>query len=294
MHIDTPCHRHAPVASPRTGQARPHTAPPAGTSSRGRRAVALLVVAAALVGGLGCTDPGSAGGSSTPEPSAADTTAADTTAADPAGVATTAPAPLPSPGPLPVALPVPPPAGEPGADYLGRVIDLLVVAPEADEESYERELFGSGWIDADGDRCDTRAEVLIEESISLAQVDAFGCGIVEGDWVSVYDGVETTNPGDLDIDHVVALGEAWRSGASRWDEATRLAFANDLDHPDALIAVSASSNRSKGDRDPAEWQPPSEESWCRYVGTWVEVKARWALTADQAEVDVLRDMAAAC
>ena len=242
-----------------------------GTTSRGRRAASALALAAVLGAGVGCTDPSAAGGSSTPAPDAPATTAVD-----------------------PASLPRPVPTIEPGAAGVGPLIDMVAVAPEADADSYERELFGSGWIDADGDGCDTRAEVLIEESTSMAQVDAFGFGVVTGDWVSVYDGVETTNPGDLDIDHVVALGEAWRSGASRWDEATRLAFANDLEYPEALIAVSASSNRSKGDRDPADWQPPSEASWCGYVRTWASAKVRWALTADQAEVDALRDMASSC
>ncbi len=279
MHIDTPGLGHA-RATPASGPDAIGAAPPGrhgshprhiGSTSPGRRAVALLALAAALVTGVGCTDPSVAGQSSTPDPATADTVMVD-----------------------PASLPRPVPTIDAGTAGLGQLIDLLVVAPEADEDIYERELFGSGWIDADGDRCDTRAEVLIEESMSLAQVDAFGCGVVEGDWISVYDGVETTNPGDLDIDHVVALGEAWRSGASRWDEATRLAFANDLDHRDALIAVSASSNRSKGDRDPAEWKPPSEESWCGYVYVWTSVKVRWALTADQAEVDALRSMAEPC
>lgn len=278
MHIDTPGLGHTPA----TRAACPHGSRVAccgragtrlrvGTTSRGRRAASALALAAVLGAGVGCTDPSSAGGSSTPAPDAAATTAVD-----------------------PASLPRPVPTIDPGAAGVGPLIDMVVVAPEADADSYERELFGSGWIDADGDGCDTRAEVLIEESTSMAQVDAFGCGVVTGDWVSIYDGVETTNPGDLDIDHVVALGEAWRSGASRWDEATRLAFANDLEYPEALIAVSASSNRSKGDRDPADWRPPSEASWCGYVRTWASAKVRWALTADQAEVDALRDMASSC
>lgn len=174
------------------------------------------------------------------------------------------------------------------------VVDDLVVAPEAHDETYDRDLFGSGWIDADGDGCDTREEVLIAESVSPAQVDPYGCHVVTGDWVSLYDGEETTDPSDFDIDHVVALGEAWRSGASSWTPEQREAFANHLDDPAALIAVTASTNRSKGDRDPASWQPPNRDAWCEFATAWTTVKVEWGLTADQAEVDALRNMLAGC
>ncbi len=170
----------------------------------------------------------------------------------------------------------------------------LVIAPESQDETYDRELFGSGWIDADGDGCDTREEVLIAESVTPAQVDPYGCQVIAGDWVSAYDGEETADPSDFDIDHVVALGEAWRSGASAWTPEQRLAFANELDDPEALIAVTASTNRSKGDRDPASWQPPNRDAWCGFATAWTTVKVQWGLTADQAEVDALRNMLVDC
>jgi hypothetical protein len=115
-----------------------------------------------------------------------------------------------------------------------------------------------------------------------------------GDWFSVYDGVTVEDPSELDIDHVVALGEAWDSGAAGWDAARREAFANDLDHPAALIAVTASSNRSKSDDDPAEWKPPRREAWCQFARDWTSTKIAWDLTADQAEVDGLRSMLTGC
>ena len=174
------------------------------------------------------------------------------------------------------------------------VVDDLVIAPESQDETYDRGLFGSGWIDADGDGCDTREEVLIVESITPAQVDPYGCQVIAGDWVSAYDGDETADPSDFDIDHVVALGEAWRSGASAWTPERRLAFANHLDDPAALIAVTASTNRSKGDRDPASWQPPNRDAWCGFATAWTTVKVQWGLTADQAEVNALRNMLVGC
>ena len=78
------------------------------------------------------------------------------------------------------------------------------------------------------------------------------------------------------------------------DLARRQAFANDLDDPGALIAVTAATNRSKSDRDPASWQPPNEEAWCEFAAAWVTTKARWGLTADNAEVAALRNMLTGC
>lgn len=146
---------------------------------------------------------------------------------------------------------------------------------------YSRDLFAV-WSDLDTDGCDTRDEVLIEESLSPAQVDPFGCKVVAGDWASSYDNVATTDPSDFDIDHVVPLKEAWDSGAWAWTPERRVAFANDLTDPRTLIAVSASSNRSKGDADPSNWLP-TDSDVCRYVGDWLAIKARWGLSMDESE-----------
>jgi hypothetical protein len=182
----------------------------------------------------------------------------------------------------------PPAAGDPTAVLAG-----LRVAPEGARTGYDRDLF-KHWTDADGDRCNTREEVLIAESRSTAQVDPYGCTVVAGDWISLYDGLTFTEPGELDIDHVVALAEAWDSGASGWDATRRERYANDLDHPQALRAVSASSNRSKSDLDPGQWKPTRESAWCEYARDWVTVKKAWDLSADQNEVDDLRVMLRTC
>ena len=137
----------------------------------------------------------------------------------------------------------------------------LRIEAEHARTGYDRDLFHH-WIDADGDGCDTRDEVLIAESVTTVQVSQPGCTLSGGQWVSLYDGVQTTDPSTFDIDHMVPLAEAWDSGAWNWDAQQREAFANDLTHAEALIAVSASSNRSKGDQDPAEWQPPSASADC--------------------------------
>jgi hypothetical protein len=167
------------------------------------------------------------------------------------------------------------------------IVDLLVVAPEGGDAGYDRELFDY-WIDADSDGCDTRCEVLeAERRTDLA-------GLPGGGWLSTYDGYTTADSSELEVDHVVALAEAWRSGASAWERARRAAFANDLDDPGALIAVTASANRSKGDRDPASWQPPNRGAWCEFATAWATTKARWGLSADQAEVGALKNMLAGC
>jgi hypothetical protein len=181
----------------------------------------------------------------------------------------------------------------PAADRDGDLVTRLRVAPEGPRDGYRRDLFPH-WADDDGDGCNTREEVLITESRSPAQVDPYGCKVVAGDWLSVYDGLTTDRPEDLDVDHVVALAEAWDSGASSWDDTRRRAFANDLGHPEALIAVTSSSTRAKGDDDPAEWRPARREAWCQFAHDWATTKIDWDLTVDQAEVEALRSMLATC
>jgi hypothetical protein len=168
-------------------------------------------------------------------------------------------------------------------------------APESTAR-YSRELFPT-WLDFDKDGCDTRQEVLAEEAQGPVQYGSFDgrcAAVVTGRWTSVYDGIQVTDPGDLDVDHLVPLAEAWRSGAHAWDPERRARFANHLDEPDHLIAVTASSNRSKGDRPPNEWRPPERASWCRYATAWIRVKITWGLTATTAERDALGQMLERC
>ncbi len=87
---------------------------------------------------------------------------------------------------------------------------------------------------------------------------------------------------DLDVDHVVPLAEAWRSGLYLWETDRRAAFADDLSYADRLIAVTASANRSKSDSPPNDWRAPRREIWCRYATAWVTVKVTWSLTATDA------------
>jgi hypothetical protein len=170
------------------------------------------------------------------------------------------------------------------------VLGRLEVAPELGRQGYRRSSFRH-WVDADGDGCDAREEVLLAERRD-GQPD--GCEVLGGRWFSVYDSESTTEPGTFDIDHVVALGEAWDSGAKTWTDDRRERYANDLGFRHSLIAVTAGSNRGKGDRDPAEWVPPRRAVWCRYATWWTAVKIRWSLTADEDEVAALRDLFVTC
>ena len=157
---------------------------------------------------------------------------------------------------------------------------------------YDRDLFAD-WYDADRDGCNTRKEVLIAESLDPVQIGS-GCSISGGRWFSIYDNVETTDSSKFDIDHMVPLSEAWDSGAWNWNADQRKHFANDLDQPFFLIAVTASSNRSKSDRDPAQWMPPNAGYHCTYVRIWIEIKRAWDLSVDQAEHDYLANKLASC
>jgi hypothetical protein len=187
----------------------------------------------------------------------------------------------------------PPPATQapvtqppPPADPVG-----LRIEPEH-AGGYDRNLFAD-WYDADHNGCNTRKEVLIAESLDPVQIGS-GCSISGGRWFSIYDNIETTDSSKFDIDHMVPLSEAWGSGAWNWNADQRKHYANDLDQPFFLIAVTASSNRSKSDRDPAEWMPPNSAYHCTYVRIWIEIKRAWDLSVDQAEHDYLARKLASC
>lgn len=164
----------------------------------------------------------------------------------------------------------------------------LVEVTEEDRTGYNRSKFkhwNSGADKSDG--CNTRNEVLIAEAVVGPTVEA-GCKLTGGTWMSYYDGQEVTSAGALDIDHMVPLAEAWDSGASGWTAARREAYANDQGAHGSLVAVTARTNRSKADQDPADWMPPSPDAECRYVAEWVSTKLRWQLTADDRELEALK------
>jgi hypothetical protein len=167
-------------------------------------------------------------------------------------------------------------------------LDELEVGEWAAMTGYSRDRF-SHWRSIDG--CDARQTVLERDGEDVEMND--DCRAVGGTWYSPFDGQTFTDPGDIDIDHIVPLANSWRTGAAAWDDDRRADFANDLDTPQ-LIAVSASSNRAKGDQDPSQWKPPERGYWCQYAHDWVVVKHHWELWVTRDEKDALADMLDTC
>jgi hypothetical protein len=165
----------------------------------------------------------------------------------------------------------------------------LVVAADH-TTGYNRALF-KHWIDADKNGCNTRAEVLIEEAITKPKVGA-KCTLTGGKWLSAYDGKSVSKASDLDVDHMVPLAEAWRSGAWKWSSSQRQAYANDLSDSRALIAVTLSTNRSKSDKDPALWMPSIDQ--CTYTQNWISIKFKYSLTVDIKEATKLNSLINSC
>ncbi|WP_333732587.1 HNH endonuclease family protein [Streptomyces sp. IBSBF 3010] len=189
------------------------------------------------------------------------------------------------------------PSGAPGGAPDGAglpLVDAIKKIPVAAEKraGYERDSFRH-WVDEDGDGCTTRQEVLLAEAVKAPEQGA-RCALTGGRWRSYYDEVEVTDAKKLDIDHMVPLAEAWDSGAHDWTPERRQAYANDLDAERSLVAVTAKTNRSKADKDPAAWMPPAGSAACTYLVDWTATKLRWGLSADEAEQKALLEQAESC
>ncbi|MFJ3083004.1 HNH endonuclease family protein [Streptomyces halstedii] len=187
----------------------------------------------------------------------------------------------------------PAPGAQEGGDGLSlpAAVKLLPVGVEK-RDGYQRTSF-KHWVDEDSDSCNTRQEVLLAEAVKAPEQGA-RCALTGGEWLSYYDEETVTEPGKLDIDHVVPLAEAWDSGASEWDADRRMRYANDLDAERSLVAVTARTNRQKGDKDPSDWLPPAVGAQCTYGADWVATKLRWKLQADEKEIAALEKLAAGC
>ncbi|THA33140.1 HNH endonuclease [Streptomyces sp. A1277] len=168
-------------------------------------------------------------------------------------------------------------------------LSQLTVKAEGSSSGYSRDKFPH-WITQSG-ACNTREVVLKRDGTNVSQDSS--CAAVSGSWHSEYDGATWTAASDLDIDHMVPLAEAWRSGASSWTNAQRQSYANDLTRPQ-LIAVTDNVNQAKGDKDPASWLPPRAAYKCTYVRAWIHVKHYYELTVDSAEKSALQSALSGC
>ena len=167
---------------------------------------------------------------------------------------------------------------------------------------YSRSFFGDSWVDSDGNGCNQRDDVLLRDakpgSVTVGQQGACDHDVLSGTWIDPYTGArlvfddlkDPRQAEGVQIDHIVPLSEAWRSGASRWGDDRRRAFANDLHE---LLAVDGPTNASKGDDDPAAWRP-RQGYQCTYAIRWIEVKARWHLSVDPSERRALEQMLGLC
>ena len=235
--------------------ARPGFGP--GFSGRWAAALALLLTALLALALAGCAAP------DTPEPSAT---------------------PVP-PGATAAPQPTSPPA----------VVLRITVAPiPARLPDYDRGHW-SHWRDADGDCQTTRHEVLFAESAPPVQFATLEkCRVTSGRWNAPYTGRTVTAAAELDIDHMVPLANAHRSGGWDWSRERKSEYANFLGYDNHLIAVSRAANRAKGADGPETWRPPLESYWCDYALDWIAIKNAWELSVTEAEYAALQEMLATC
>ena len=176
------------------------------------------------------------------------------------------------------------------------VLASLPVKGRAPMTGYDRARFGQEWADADRNGCDTRNDILARD---LTQVDlepgtqdcVVRSGVLADPYTGRLVGYDHGDGTQVDIDHVVSLGNAWATGAFRWPIKKRAALAND---PMNLLAVDASANRSKSDGDAATWLPPDKSYRCRLVARQIAVKAKFGLWVTPAEGDAMRRVLSSC
>ncbi len=161
---------------------------------------------------------------------------------------------------------------------------------------YDREQFGPAWADVNRNGCDTRNDILNRDLVNKDwRARTHGCVVIAGDLHDPYTGTslhfEKQHADRVQIDHVVALADAWRTGAADWTDARRLQFAND---PLELLAVDGRVNQSKSDRDASEWLPPAGAARCAFARRQVAIKAKWGLWMTKAEHQAIGDALSAC
>jgi hypothetical protein len=174
------------------------------------------------------------------------------------------------------------------------IIETLAVKGRAAKTGYDRSSF-SHWRDPDRNGCDARNDTLRRDLTNLViKSDSNGCKVLGGVLADPYSGKNIDfvfGASLVDIDHVVALSNAWQTGAFQFTSEIRLQFAND---PLNLLAVSASLNRQKGDGDAATWLPPTKSYRCQYVARQIAVKKKYGLWITKPEKVAMSTLLAKC
>ena len=169
------------------------------------------------------------------------------------------------------------------------ILVLAVIVLCSPVVAYDRSEYPH-WVDLDGNGRDTRQDILIRDSLDLVTFDPRG-KVQTGLWSCPYTGKVTRDPKDLDVDHLVALGEIYAAGGSAWSKEQKAQFAND---PDNLIAVYKGSNRSKGDKDAYLWLPPNIANCSWYLDARRAVWDKYDIVIDDAERKSVEFFAAKC
>ena len=172
-------------------------------------------------------------------------------------------------------------------------LQTLAIKGRAPKTDYSREQFGAGWSTLQG--CDTR-NIILNRDLTAVQIDK-NCYVTKGTLNDPYTGKiiafvrGSATSGDVQIDHVVALSDAWQKGAQQLSKDKRIELAND---PLELLAVDGPANQQKSDGDAATWLPPSKAFRCQYVTRQIAVKQKYDLWVTQAERDVMASVLQSC
>lgn len=184
--------------------------------------------------------------------------------------------------------------GRPSRGTALAAVNTLTVKGRAPKTGYEREKFGRAWVDVDGNGCGTRDDILKRDLTGVRFTDGH-CKVASGTLTDdPYTGTTVRyvrGRSKVDIDHVVALSDAWQKGAQKWDGETRRRFAND---PLNLLAVDSATNRGKSDGDAATWLPPNKAYRCTYVARQVAVKKKYGVWVTAGERDAMKRVLGTC
>ncbi|MCB2181320.1 MAG: HNH endonuclease [Desulfobulbaceae bacterium] len=159
--------------------------------------------------------------------------------------------------------------------------------PPSTSDAYKREDWPH-WTDEDSDCQNTRMEILIRDNIGMLKFKRNKhCNVTWGKWKCPYTGKEFTKASDIDIDHIVPLSHAHKTGGAGWSREKKREFAND---PLNLLSVEDNINQGKGDKAPDEWRPPQKNYWHEYALRWRKVKKKYGLYISPSEEKALEDM----